>query len=438
MIDTGSSESYVSATIVRNYPWTIFPSKNKISMANTQHTSNTQGHCFVNIQFKGTHYDHFKLSVLPNLCADILLGHDFLNLHQKLEIPFDGQKPPVSLCSLTAANVPLPALFGNLSPSCKPVSTKSRRHSHSDEYFIRHEVQKLLQDGIIEPSSSPWRAQVLVTTNENHKKRMVVDYSQTINRFTYLDAYPLPRIDSLIEQVACYGVFSALDLRSAYHQIPIRDDEKPYTAFEACGNLYQFRRIPFGVTNGVACFQRTIDQIITKEKLSATFAYIDNVTICGSDVAEHDLNLSKFIEVARKYGLTFNDDKSIIRTKVIRMLGYEISKGTIKPDPERLQTLRDFPLPTTPKAQQRIVGLFSYYSQWISHFSDKISPLVHNTIFPIPDSVKVSFLNLKTELEKAMLVSVDFSKTFVVETDASDVAIAATLNQDGRPIAFFS
>ena len=155
LIDTGSSESYVSAKVVGTYRWKIFKSKSKISMANTKHTSDTQGHCLVHILFKDSHYHNFKLSILPNLCADILLGHDFLNLHQKLEIPFDGHKPSISLCSLTAANVPLPALFGNLSSNCKPITTKSRRHSHSDELFIRQKVQKLLHDGIIEPSTSP-------------------------------------------------------------------------------------------------------------------------------------------------------------------------------------------------------------------------------------------------------------------------------------------
>ena len=88
----------------------------------------------------------------------------------------------------------------------------------------------------------------MVTTNERHKKRLVVDYSQTVNKYTLLDAYPLPRIDHLIENVARYAVFSTLDLKSAYHQVPLRDVDKPLTAFEAAGRLYQFTRIPFGVT----------------------------------------------------------------------------------------------------------------------------------------------------------------------------------------------
>ena len=103
-------------------------------------------------------------------------------------------------------------------------------------------------------------------------------------------------------------------MKSAYHQILIKEEEKWYTAFEADGKLYQFTRIPFGVTNGVAAFQRVMDQIIAKEDLKDMFVYVDNVTVCGNSQAEHDHNLQRFYEIAKKYNLTFNVSKSIIST----------------------------------------------------------------------------------------------------------------------------
>ncbi len=96
---------------------------------------------------------------------------------------------------------------------------------------------------------------------------MVIDYSQTINRFTYLDAYHIPKIEEIVDNVSSYRVFSTIDLRSAYHQVPIRLNERAYTALEAVRHLYQFKRIPLGVTNGVACFQRVMSGIIEKGKL---------------------------------------------------------------------------------------------------------------------------------------------------------------------------
>ena len=94
----------------------------------------------------------------------------------------------------------------------------------------------------------------------------------------------------MVNTVAQYSVFSTIDLNAAYHQIPINDADKLYTAFEAAGGLYQLKRIPFGVTNGVACFQRTMDEFIS-EGLMDTYAYLDNVTICGKTQQEHGENL---------------------------------------------------------------------------------------------------------------------------------------------------
>ncbi|CAH8833617.1 unnamed protein product [Trichobilharzia szidati] len=407
-------------------------------MASTSLTTHTHGHCYVNLRYKDSSYSHIKLSVLPNLCADVLLGHDFLRLHNKLEIPFEGKNNPFSLCNLVAAHIDPPPLFHNLTPKCVPIATKSRRHSTSDEHFIKLEIKNLLSEQIIEPSNSPWRAQVLVTTNERHKRRMVIDYSQTINRFTLLDAYPLPKIDEIIEKISKYTVFSTLDLKSAYHQIPIKEEEKLFTAFEACGNLYQFRRIPFGVTNGVSCFQRVISQIIRNENLQATFAYLDNITICGENTEQHAKNLARFYEASRKYGLTFNENKSVIGVKQVKLLGYEVSHKMIKPDPDRLQALWNLSPPRDLKSQQRVIGLFAYYSQWISHFSDKIQPLIQNKIFPLPGTIVSSYAALKNELAQSVMTTVDLDLPLIVETDASDTAIAATLTQNGRPVAFFS
>ena len=124
---------------------------------------------------------------------------------------------------------------------------------------------------------------MVVTKGENHKKQMVIDYSQTINRFTLLDAFPLPRINDQINAIAQYSVFSTIDLCSAYHQIPLRRSERHYTAFEASNGLYQFTHVPFGVTNGIACFQLEMTNFIYKENLAGVFPYLDNITICGKD-----------------------------------------------------------------------------------------------------------------------------------------------------------
>ena len=231
-------------------------------MASASLSTKSLGFCTVDLTINGRDYHNVRLYVLPQLCVDIILGQDFQQLHDSVTVKYGGSQPPLVLSGLTTLCVDPPELFANLTDDCHPIASKSRLYSFDDRTFIENETQRLLREGIIEPSNSPWRAQIVVTMDDNHKKRLAIDYSQTVNRFTQLDGYPLPRVDDTVNNIAQYRVFSTIDLRSAYHQVPIRNEDKPYTAFESSGSLYQFTRIPFGVTNGVACFQRIMDSFI--------------------------------------------------------------------------------------------------------------------------------------------------------------------------------
>ena len=172
-------------------------------------------------------------------------------------------------------------LFSNLTPECKPNATKSRRLGNDDKRFVQSENEMMLQEGVIEVSTFPWRAQALIVTNERQQKRLVVDCSLTINRFPRFNAFnSLPRIDDLVSKISRFRFYSSLHMKSTYHQIPIRSEEKPYTAFKANGKLYQFCRVLFGVTNRVTCFQRTMDNI-RQHNLCGTYTYVDNVVVAG-------------------------------------------------------------------------------------------------------------------------------------------------------------
>ena len=267
---------------------------------------------------------------------------------------------------------------------------------------------------------------------------MVIDCSQTINQFAQLDAYPLPRIDETVNKIAQYRVFSNIYLKSAYHQVPIKEEEKTYTAFEANHHLYQLCRVPLGVTNGVAAAQRTITDFILEESLKDTFAYLDDITICGKDQAHHDKNLKRFLAAAKKKNLTYNEEKCKFSTKALKILGYYISEGEIRPDPDRLQPLRDLPPPTGMKDQKRVIGCFSYYSKWIKDFSRKLKPLIQNKIFPLENTTLEAFNALKPGMENSVVCAIDEAEAFQIETDSSEFALAATLSQNGRPVAFFS
>ena len=275
----------------------------------------------------------------------------------------------------------------------------------------------------------------MVTKDGNHEKRLAIDYSQTINRFTLLDAFPLPRMRDLVNNIAQYKVFSTIDLRSAYHQVPLKDEDKPYTAFEARNNLYQFTRLPFGVINGVACFQREMMKFVDENNLKGVFPYLDDITICGKDQEEHDANLKSFLDAAKRKNICYNEEKSVFSTRRLSILGYVIEEGEIRPDPKRMRPLRELQIPQDSKALKRCLGLFSYYSQWIPEFSNRIKPITSCKSFPLSQEAVEAFESLKKTIEESFVTAIDESIPFDVETD---VTLAATLSQNGKPVAFFS
>jgi len=238
--------------------------------------------------------------------------------------------------------------------------------------------------------------------------------------------------------VAQYNWFSSLDIKSAYHQVLILPEERLFTAFEANGQLYQFARIPFGLKNAVPCFQRVVNEIISKYNCKGTYACLDDITVCGRTGAEHDENLKCFPNAAKRCNITFNEKKCTYATDSIKLLGYKILNGMLQPDPDRVKPLLELPVPNTGKELQRHVGMFAYYSQWVPCFSEKIKPFIARKEFPLREEALQDVKTLKQDLTSAAIKVIDEKLPFVLKTDASDNAISATLNQEGRPVAFFS
>ena len=142
-------------------------------------------------------------------------------------------------CTGSCENLNSHKTLQHLKIECRPIAAKSRRYLRSDSVFISNEVKQLFKEGLIEPSNSPWRAQRLVVTQENHKRRMVIDYSQTVYKYARLNVYPLPRMRDFVQNVARYRVYSTLDLSGAYDQVELPPKDRLYTVFEADGALWQ-------------------------------------------------------------------------------------------------------------------------------------------------------------------------------------------------------
>jgi transposase InsO family protein len=444
LVDTGSDLSFIEDSFLQEHHIQFFKSDRMITLANDS-VFKTVGKLNATVVVKDQNYD-VELLVVSSLVAPMIVGLDVLGQHSQITLLLGGQRDPTTFClALTTMDCPTYKLVpgGNIS-ICKPIATSSRR-SHSHETFIKAELQRMLKDGIIQESRSAWRAQCFVT-NTSKKPRLVIDYSNTINIHTPVDAYPSSRVDDILNKISTNTVFSTIDLRSAYHQVPLDPEDYHLTAFEACGKLYEFKRLPFGCTNAVAIFQRIMDNFISKFKLQNTYAYIDDLVIGGGGTdaqAQHDYNLDAFMSAATKYGMQINEEKCRFSVPSISYLGNIISGGTFKPDPERFKALLDYPTPTTLRQLNGLIGLFAYYAKWIHNCSELTLPLTRSKEYivkhkTLPIEAVAAIKELKTKLISASLAAPRLDTPLTLETDASAVALGGTLSQEGRPVAFMS
>ena len=444
LLDTGSSKSYIKDSIAQRFTINRVSVSFQVSMAQETNKCDVVGACKLNIKLLGSDYTHVNLYVMENLCVDILLGRDFLERHERVIFHMGGKSADLIVsnkdcCAVSIAEVETtPSLFANLKPDCKPIATKSRRFSEDGKQFISAKVAEWKKAGTVRPSHSPWRAQCVIVRNNGQIERLAIDYSQTINLYTEKDGFPIPLIEEIVNELAVYKFYASYDLKRAYHQIPISEADKPFTAFEAGGELLEFNVIPFGVTNGGPVFQRLMTGIIEKERLQNTVVYFDNVIIGANTMDELSFHSEKFQLAMKRRRMTLNDSKTVYGVQELNILGYRVGNNQIRPDPDRLQPLMELPPPSTAKSLQRAMGLFAYYAKWIPNFSDKVARLKEVRVFPLSKEEINDFGQLKKAIAVAALQAIDETLPFTVECDASDVAVSATLNQNQRPVAFMS
>ena len=186
MIDSGSTHTHISKALAEQRQLFILPKKGSIPLADNK-KARIVGEVVVNVEISGHKHNAVVANVIDDLFIDMIVGKDILKKHKKVTMQFDGPGDELVIGaipegeSFPCMNVDPPPLFTNLSPDIKPIATRSRRHTPVDLEFMRKEVAKLAKSGVIRKSVSPWRAQAMVVSDYNHKRRMVIDYSGTIN-----------------------------------------------------------------------------------------------------------------------------------------------------------------------------------------------------------------------------------------------------------------
>ena len=314
----------------------------------------------------------------------------------------------------------------------------------------REEAQKAIQDmhqqGLIEPSTSPWCSPIVLVKKKDGGLRFCVDYRR-LNAVTRKDSYPLPRIDDTLEALSGMQLFSTLDLRSGYWQVPMEDAAKEKTAFSAGRGLWQFRVMPFGLCNAPATFERLMEHVLSGLPLSVALVYIDDVLVPGRTFADHLSNLHTVFQRIRSANLKLAPHKCMLLQQKVGYLGHVISGEGISTDPRKIEAINTWPSPESVSQLRSFLGLCSYYRRFIPFFADIARPL-HKMLeagqpFNWTQEAESVFQKLKRMLVEAPILGYPVADApFILDTDASNNAIGAVLSQfhegQERVIAYYS
>lgn len=333
----------------------------------------------------------------------------------------------------------------------RPINVKQYRYPQIHKEEIQRQVDEMLEKGIIEPSKSPYNSPLWIVPKKNDslgnkKWRLVIDF-RSLNEKTIGDAYPLPNIVDILDQLGSAKYFSIFDLASGFHQILMSKTDKHKTAFSTPYGHFEYNRMPFGLRNAPATFQRLMDQVLTGLQGIELFVYLDDIVIYARSLEEHAIKFQRLMKRLEEANLSLQPDKCEFLKKEVAYLGHIITENGVRPDPGKIEAVRNYPIPTTRKNIKQFLGLAGYYRRFIENFSKIAKPLSdltkQSSTFEWKQRQQEAFDKLREALcSTPILQYPNFNEPFVITTDASGYAIGAILSQgkigQDLPIAYAS
>ena len=321
-----------------------------------------------------------------------------------------------------------------LKPKTTPIHSKPYPLPYQQSDEIEKQINQLLEAKLITKSKSPWASPVIVvpkpTRNGKKEFRMCIDY-RALNEKTIKDRYRIPSMRDLYRKLQGNRIFSNIDLRSGYYHIPIKEEDRAKTAFITDQGLFEWTRMTFGFSNAPATFQRAMDRIF--QGLDFVVIYLDDVIICSKTEKEHMKHLKIIFDRIRQFKLKLRLIKCKFFQREIKYLGMIVNEKGIKCDKEYVMKVLDMKIPTNGKEIERFLGMVNWLGKFIPNLSKLTGPFskMKNKGFYWNEAHDLRFEAIKNAVSKAKILRhPDFSKPFMVQTDASNTAIGAVLLQD--------
>ena len=307
------------------------------------------------------------------------------------------------------------------------------RNSRYEEDAILPELNELLQKHFIEKSTSQYASPVIIVPKKDGKIRLCIDYRK-LNAKTVKEIYPMPRIDSTLDRLHGTKIFTTLDLKSGYYQVPVAEEDRHKTAFITKYGLFQWTCMPFGLCNAPATFQRVMDAVLQGLNWQCCLVYLDDIIIYSKDIHEHAKHLEQVFTALSKANLKLNVAKCNFAKEELRYLGHVVTANGIQPDNLKIEPISKLPNPRNVNEVRALLGMLGYYRRFIKNFATLAEPLTRLLKEDVKFTWGIEQEQSKTTLLKSMisqpiLAHPDWSKRFILQTDASDVGVGAVLSQ---------
>ncbi|XP_055591263.1 uncharacterized protein LOC129743302 [Uranotaenia lowii] len=320
------------------------------------------------------------------------------------------------------------------------------RVAYGQQKYLRDEIDEMLRNDIIEESSSEFASPVVIVPKKTGGFRMCVDY-RMLNSIVQREHFPNTRVEEELHQLTGKRVFTLLDMMSGYLQIGVAEESRKYTAFVTPDGHYQFKRVPFGLSNSVSVFCRAMSKVVRPLRDQGISFYMDDVVIATETEEQNLALLERFLIEVAKSGMTLKVSKCEFFKRSIEYLGHIVAEGCVTPGETKTEAVEKFPVPTDARTVRQFLGLTGYFRRFVQNYGQIAAPLTRLTgkvSFIWGETEQKAFDNLKLALtRRPVLALYDPALQHQVHCDASSFGLAGILIQinlknQTQPVMYFS